>query len=371
MTPESPIRVMVVDDSTVIRGVLGRIVDAQPDMKVVASAPNGRSALDLLRHRGADVVLLDVEMPEMDGLAALPRILAEHPDVRVMMASSLTQKGAQVTLNALALGAADFIAKPSSRGALGLDAVAAELVTKIRGLMRRPLRTAPAARPAPPPGPVAPLAPVAPLSPLTPLGGPGLHRGEAARIVAIASSTGGPNALSTVLRAMPADFATPILITQHMPPAFTAALADRLARETGRPCREAVQGEPVLAGHTYVAPGEHHMTVMTREREPVIRLDQGPPENHCRPAADPMLRSVAAVYGPAALAVVLTGMGEDGRRGCGDIRRRGGRIVAQDEATSVVWGMPGAVVTAGLADAVLPLDRIAHHIQSLSTAAHA
>lgn len=360
MTEESPIRVMVVDDSTVIRGVLGRIVDAQPDMHVVASAPNGRLALDLLRHREADVVLLDVEMPEMDGLAALPRILAEHPRVRVMMASSLTQKGAQVTLNALSLGAADFIAKPSSRGALGLDAVAAELVQKIRGLVRRPLRTAAGARPPAPPSPVAPLAPA-----------PGTHRPEAPRIVAIASSTGGPNALSVVLRGLPADFAPPVLVTQHMPPAFTAALADRLARETGRPCREAAQGERVLPGRIYVAPGEHHMTVMTREREPVIRLDQGPPENHCRPAADPMLRSVAAVYGPAALAVVLTGMGEDGRRGCGEIRARGGRVVAQDEPTSVVWGMPGAVVNAGLADAVLPLDRIALHIQTLSTAAHA
>jgi two-component system chemotaxis response regulator CheB len=187
-------------------------------------------------------------------------------------------------------------------------------------------------------------------------------------VVAIASSTGGPNALSTVLRAIPRDFATPILITQHMPPAFTAALADRLARDSGRPCREAVTGERVLPGHIYVAPGDYHLTVMTREREPVLRVDQGPHENHCRPAADPMFRSVAAVYGPSALAVVLTGMGEDGCRGAREIRERGGRIVAQDEASSVVWGMPGAVVHAGLADAVLPLDRIAHYIHTHSLA---
>lgn len=370
MTQPSTIRVMVVDDSTVIRGVLGRIIDAQPDMTVVSSAPNGRSALDLLRHRPVDVVLLDVEMPEMDGLAALPRILAENPGVRVLMASSLTQKGAQVTLNALSLGASDFIAKPSSRGALGLDAVAAELVQKIRAIVRRTTtRTASvpvfAARPAAPAAHVEP----APL----PFAPAATNRGEAPRIVAIASSTGGPNALAAVLKAIPVDFPLPILITQHMPPAFTAALADRLARETGRPCREAQAGERIVAGRTYVAPGDHHMTVMTREREPVIRLDQGPPENHCRPAADPMLRSIASIYGPSALAVVLTGMGEDGCRGCAEIRRRGGRVVAQDEATSVVWGMPGAVVHAGLADAVLPLERIAPHIQSysLSTAAHA
>jgi two-component system chemotaxis response regulator CheB len=335
-------------------------------MKVVSSAPNGRSALDLLRHRPTDVVLLDVEMPEMDGLAALPRILAEHPGIRVLMASSLTQKGAQVTLNALSLGAADFIAKPSSRGALGLDAVAAELVGKVRALARRPARPAGlAAVPRPHAEPVVPIGPLAPAS--------GSHRGESPRILAIASSTGGPNALSTLLKGIPADFPLPILITQHMPPAFTAALADRLAREAGRPCREARAGEPVLGGHTYVAPGDHHMTVMTREREPVIRLDQGPPENHCRPAADPMLRSVANVYGASALVVVLTGMGEDGCRGSAEVRGRGGRVVAQDEATSVVWGMPGAVVHAGLADAVLPLERIAQHITSLSlsTAAHA
>lgn len=371
MTQTPTIRVMVVDDSTVIRGVLGRIIDAQPDMSVVASAHNGRSALDLLRHRQADIVLLDVEMPEMDGLTALPRILAENPGVRVLMASSLTQKGAQVTLNALSLGAADFIAKPSSRGALGLDAVAAELVGKIRALMRRSTRPA---LPSPAPRASAPAPAQSPVVPMAPLfAPPATNRGEGPRIVAIAASTGGPNALAAVLKAIPVDFPLPILITQHMPPAFTAALADRLARETGRPCREAQAGERIVAGRTYVAPGDHHMTVMTREREPVIRLDQGPPENHCRPAADPMLRSVASVYGPAALAVVLTGMGEDGCRGCAEIRRRGGRIVAQDEATSVVWGMPGAVVHAGLADSVLPLERIAQHIQSLSlsTAAHA
>ncbi|MBV9773813.1 MAG: chemotaxis response regulator protein-glutamate methylesterase [Gemmatimonadetes bacterium] len=350
---------MIVDDSTVIRGMLGRIIDAESDMRVVASAPNGRSAIDLLRHREVDVVLLDVEMPEMDGLTALPQILAGNPQVRVLMASSLTQKGAQVTMSALALGAADFIPKPSARGALGIDAISRELVGKVRALARRGGKS-PLPAPSPVPAQERRSAPAAAL----PLG-VGDHRGDTPRVVAIASSTGGPNALSTLLRGISAGFSLPIVITQHMPASFTAALAERLQRETGRPCREAASGEPVLPGHIYVAPGDFHLTVMTREREPIFRLDQGPPENHCRPAADPMMRSLASVYGGSVLAVVLTGMGEDGCRGVREVRARGGRVVAQDEASSVVWGMPGAVVHAGLADAVLPLDRIAAHIEAL------
>ncbi|HEX7243458.1 MAG TPA: chemotaxis response regulator protein-glutamate methylesterase [Longimicrobiaceae bacterium] len=359
-----PIRVMVVDDSTVIRGLLGRIIDAQPDMRVACSAPNGRSALDLLRHREVDVVLLDVEMPEMDGLSALPRILELRPGVRVVMASSLTQRGAEVTMKALSLGAADYVPKPSAVHAVrGMEAISAELVEKVRALGRAARRSVALPAPAAP----APRAP-APAPPGGHVLAPAGEGGEPFRVLAVASSTGGPNALAAVLSGLPRDFPLPVLIVQHMPPIFTAALAERLQREAGRPCAEARHGERLLPGHTYVAPGDHHTTVMTAEREPVLRLDSGPPENYCRPSADPMLRSVASVFGPSALALVLTGMGEDGLRGCREVVARGGRVVVQDEATSVVWGMPGAVANAGLASAVLPLDRIAGHLHHLSSA---
>lgn len=357
--PADHVRVMVVDDSTVVRGLLGRIVDSQPDMRVVCSAPNGRSALDLLRHREVDVVLLDVEMPEMDGLEALPRILEMRPGARVVMASSLTRQGAVTTLRALSLGAADYVTKPSAlQASRGMEAISAELVGKVRALGR----AARASRPGAPPSPAAPA---------VPLRG-GLARtappdaAEPFRVLAVASSTGGPNALAAVLGGLPPDFPLPIVVVQHMPPLFTAALAERLQRDAGRPCAEVRHGEPLVPGRTYVAPGDRHAVVASAGGgEAVLRLDDGPPENFCRPAADPMLRSVAAFFGPAALALVLTGMGEDGLRGCREVVARGGRVVAQDEATSVVWGMPGAVAGAGLASAVLPLDGIARHLRHL------
>ncbi len=358
--PADFVRVMIVDDSTVIRGLLGRIIDGQPDMRVVCSAPNGRSALDLLRHREVDVVLLDIEMPEMDGLEALPRILEMRPGIRVVMASSLTQQGAQITLKALALGAADYVAKPSAlQASRGMAAISAELVAKVRALGRAALS-----------GRREKAAPVPASSPAPDLAAPALHDpAESFRVLAIASSTGGPNALSAVLGGLPRDYPLPILVVQHMPPLFTAALAERLQRETGRPCSEARHGERLLPGRTYVAPGDHHVTVASAgEGAVVIRLGDGPPENYCRPSADPMLRSVAAVFGPGALALVLTGMGEDGLRGCREVAARGGRVVVQDEATSVVWGMPGAVANAGLASAVLPLARIPGHLRHLSGA---
>lgn len=350
---------MIVDDSTVIRGLLGRIIDAQKDMRVVTSVANGRSAVEMVRHKAVDVVLLDIEMPEMDGLTALPLILKERPSLPVIMASSLTQRGAEVTMRAMSLGAADYIPKPSALSAVGgMAAIADELLLKIRALGRArrgnaaPPSSQPAARPAATPARHQPF--VAP-------------RGEAGgtRLLAIASSTGGPNALSRVLGDLGRDFPLPIVIVQHMPPIFTAALADRLQRETGRPTAEARHGEPILGGRTYLAPGDNHLTIMTAEGHPVARLDQSAPVNFCRPAADPMLQSVARVYGPAALALVLTGMGEDGLRGCEEVSRAGGRIVVQDEASSVVWGMPGAVSRAGLADSTLPLGEIARRVQQL------
>lgn len=349
------VRVLIVDDSAVIRGALGRMLDAAPDISVVTTAPNGRLALDALKHVSVDVVLLDVEMPELDGLATLPRILAEHPGVRVIMASSLTQRGASITLQALALGAADYISKPSSKaGAASLGVMSNEIIAKVRAIG--------GAGYVPPKLPVAHPTPPSRVS-TTILGGASAD--VSPRVLAIASSTGGPNALAEVLSELPRDFPLPTLVTQHMPPLFTGLLAQRLARDTGRECVEGRDGEIIRGGCTYVAPGDFHMIVATHEGRAFIRLTQTPSENHCRPAADVMLRSIASTYGAAALAVVLTGMGEDGRRGCEVLRAAGGRVVTQDEATSVVWGMPGAVTNAGLANWCLPLSDIAHRISTL------
>jgi len=359
----APLRVLIVDDSAVIRGALGRIIDAEPDMVVATTAPNGRVALDALRHTAVDVVLLDVEMPEMDGITALPRILAEHPQTRVIMASSLTRSGADVTMQALALGAVDYITKPAARSGSGtLATMQVEIVAKVRAIggaaRKGTSRSASAGQ-----GRAGSQAPDHASTPPTALlaarGAPG-----SPRVVAIASSTGGPNALADVLGGLPVDFPLPILITQHMPAVFTGLLAQRLERDTHRPCSEAVDGEPILPGHTYVAPGGYHMVVRTEEAKPYIQLTLTEPENYCRPSADPMFRSIAAVYGASTLCVVLTGMGEDGMRGARDITERGGRVLVQDEATSVVWGMPGAVANAGLASAILPLSKIAEAIQA-------
>lgn len=359
------IRVLLVDDSVVVRGAIGKIVDAEPDLTVVTTAPNGRVALDALRQLAVDVVVLDIEMPEMDGLTALPQIVRQYPQTRVVMASSLTKAGAEVTLRAMMLGAADFIAKPSSTvGTAGLAVMAQEIASKIRAIgraarSRAALRT-PVALPGPSGAGAAPTQ-VAPVS--TALLATRGHD-SAPRILAIASSTGGPNALAEVLSGLPRDFPLPIVITQHMPPVFTTMLAQRIERDAGRPTHEARDGMLLQAGHTYVAPGDFHMLVRTLEGQPLLKLSEAAPENYCRPSADPMFRSVAALYGPSCLAVVLTGMGDDGAKGCQMLHGLGAHVIVQDEATSVVWGMPGAVVSAGAASAVLPLSKIAPAILS-------
>jgi len=362
---------MIVDDSAVVRGVFGRILDAAPDVTVVTTAPNGQLALAALRRQPVDVVLLDVEMPELDGLATLPLLVEAFPGTHVIMASSLTHRGADVTLQALALGAADYIGKPSARtGAAALQQLADDLVRKVRALGRgRPRAGAPALLAAPP-SPAGAASIVLDARPGarprlgTILGGRSAN--VAPRVVAIAASTGGPNALAAVLGALPADFALPILITQHMPPVFTQLLAQRLARDSGRSCVEASDGLPIRPGCAYVAPGDFHLVVATHEGAPIIRLSQAAPENFCRPAADAMLRATASVFGATTIAIVLTGMGEDGRRGCEAVHRAGGRVLVQDEDSSVVWGMPGAVARAGLADEVLPLGEIAARLRTLT-----
>jgi two-component system chemotaxis response regulator CheB len=345
------IRVVLIDDSTVVRGALRQIIDATPDIRVVNTAGNGRLGLAALDRTPADVVMLDIEMPEMDGLATLPQILARHPSVRVIMASSLTQRGAQVTIDALALGAADYITKPTARaGPSQLAALADEICGKIRALIGRKRVVRRVQAPTPP----RPM----------PVGRPRLNLVgfSKPKVIAIASSTGGPNALATVLASLPKSLTLPVLVTQHMPPVFTTLLAQRLQREAGRTCVEAEDGMPIGDNCTYLAPGDFHMLVEPKAGAPYIRLSQAAPENHCRPAADPMMRSIVAWYGSATLAVVLTGMGEDGRRGCEVVHEHGGRVIVQDEATSIVWGMPGAVAGAGLADGIYPLRELGGEI---------
>ena len=339
------------DDSAVVRGILGRIVDSAPDMRVVTTACNGRDAIDALRLHPADVVLLDIEMPVMDGLTALPHLLAQCPGVRVLVASSITRQGATIAMRALSLGAVDCVHKPSSRVGLvaGLEEVGAEIVQKIRAIAHR--------------------------DPAEPHGMAGTQQGVVSagapefepQVLAIAASTGGPNALSAVISALPGDFPLPVLVTQHMPAIFTTMFAQRLAREGRLPCSEAVDNEALLPGRVYVAPGDHHLTVRLAgvTRVPTAQITHDPPEHHCRPAADPMFRSAAKAFGSGVLAVVLTGMGEDGRRGCEAVVKAGGRVIVQDEATSVVWGMPGSIVAAGVPCTVLPLGAIATHVNSL------
>lgn len=350
------IRVMVVDDSAVVRGLISRMLRADPDLEVVSTAANGAMALSDLRRRQTDVVVLDIEMPVMDGLAALPRILEEHPDIKVIMVSSLTRRNAEISLRSLQMGASDYVPKPEA-GLVAADDFSRELIAKIKALggprfraaAPRPAMVTPAAA-APSRGSVADYpATVRP---------PRTHRAKPS-VIAIGSSTGGPPALLSLFAGLKGSIQLPILLTQHMPATFTALLAEQLTKVGERPCAEAIDGQPVLPGRCYVAPGGWHMIVERDGVQPVLRLNQDPPENFCRPAVDPMLRSVASVYGATALAVILTGMGSDGAKGCAAIADAGGRFIAQDEATSVVWGMPGAAAATGRAEEILPLSEIA------------
>jgi two-component system, chemotaxis family, protein-glutamate methylesterase/glutaminase len=345
------IRVLIVDDSAVARGVLGRMVDAQEDMRVATTAMNGSDALDALRLQEIDVVLLDIEMPVMDGLTALPLIVQRYPRARVLVTSALTQQSASVTMRALGLGAVDYVHKPSTRGGggiFGVEAAAAEVVAKIRAVAGSGTSTTTTAikgarRVQPPSGDFEP------------------------QVLALAASTGGPNALAAVVSGLPRDFPLPVLVTQHMPPIFTTMFAQRLARESSLPCDEAHDGEALQPGRIYVAPGDHHLTVIGGGlmRSPALHITSDPPEHHCRPAADPMFRTAAQAFPNGVLAVVLTGMGDDGRDGCRAVASSGGRVIVQDETTSVVWGMPGSVVASGIPCSILPLQSISAHVASL------
>jgi two-component system chemotaxis response regulator CheB len=332
-----PVRVMVVDDSAVIRGMLGRWLEAEPDLALVGVAGSAEEALRRLETCAADVCVLDVEMPGMSGIEALPRLLAARPAMRVVMASALTTAGAAVSLRALDQGAADCLAKPSARDPEGAAAFRRELVSRLRALGPS---AAAATQAAPPPRRPARLRPTPDL-------------------LAIGCSTGGPPALTRVLGAVAPWLRVPVAVVQHMPATFTPILARNLAAATGLDVREAEHEGPLAPRSVVIAPGGRHLRLERRRDRLVALLDDAPPVNFCRPSVDPLFESAADACGERLAAVVLTGMGADGRDGARAVARRGGLVVAQDQATSVVWGMPGAVVEAGLADVVAPLDRIA------------
>ncbi len=368
-----PIRVMLVDDSAVVRGLVTRILEAEQGIQIAASVGNGQMALSALERNDIDVVLLDIEMPVMDGLTALPKLLKIDPGLKVIMQSTLTMKGADVSLRAMEMGAADYIAKPTAtRDLAGGADFKAELLGKIRALGQARRRNPRVARPGGPPTPraVTSGAGVAPRVPVQ------IHPGqvqlrtnapEPVDVIAIGSSTGGPQALFAVLGTMRAGTVhQPILITQHMPATFTTILAEHISRVSGWDAREGQDGEVIKGGRVYIAPGDFHMVVETKGTDKVLRLNKNPPENFCRPAVDPMLRSIAAAYGKRVITCILTGMGADGCKGGQAVVASGGTVIAQDEGTSVVWGMPGAVATAGVCSAVLPLPEIAPWIMKLA-----
>src|SRR4051812_20108551 len=335
---------MVVDDSVVVRKIVTDVLSADPDIEVVGTAVNGRIAVSKLDQLKPVLITMDIEMPEMNGIEAVRAIRATRNRVPIVMFSTLTERGASATLDALSAGANEYVTKPANVGSVSqsMESVREQLIPKIKALTGRPITAGPAAAPPPPPRPAAPRS------------GPG----KKPAVLVIGSSTGGPEALAQVLPRLPADLPVPVLIVQHMPPVFTRQFAQRLDRLSPLRVVEAADGSPLVPGTAHLAPGDHHLVVRKTSRGLSTGLNQGPPENFCRPAVDPLFRSAVTAYDGAVLAVVLTGMGSDGRNGAAEIRSAGGTVIVQDQATSVVWGMPGAIAQAGLADEVLPLDRI-------------
>lgn len=355
------VRVMVVDDSAVIRGLISRWITEETGLEVVASHRNGENAVNDVLKSDPDVVVLDIEMPVMDGMAALPELLRSKPNLIVIMASTLTSRNAEISLKALQLGAKDYIPKPSGNHGITTSVeFRRDLMEKIRVLGGgRSRRTGFKSSPDTGTTTRQPASKVTELTPARRDFKLAAKNPGRPRILAIGSSTGGPNALRTLMPQIASHIGMiPVVITQHMPATFTAILADHIAKETKRTAREGVDGEVLRPGQIYVAPGGKHMLIKSAAAGPTIALDDGPQVNFCKPAVDPMFHSLVEVYGGGVLSVVLTGMGSDGAAGALEISQAGGNVVAQDEATSVVWGMPGATAAAGACMAVLPLDQI-------------
>ena len=343
-------RVMICDDSVVIRGAIARMLETDPGIRVVARAANGAAALAELQRQPIDVIVLDIEMPVMDGLTALPLLLKADPSVRIIMASTLTTRGADIALQALRLGAADYVPKPSTAAILD-DSFRRELLAKIRGLAR--IRRATQHGPGAMPKVAHPAFPARAASRVR------------ASLLAIGSSTGGPQALFTLVQGLGPTLSVPVVLTQHMPRTFTRILAEHLTKLGGMPCHEAEHGEQLEAGQIYLAPGDQHLCVDANPAGLRARLTADAPENFCRPSVDPMLRSASLACGGRVLMVMLTGMGQDGLAATRELIQAGGTALAQDEATSVVWGMPGAITQAGLCHAVLPLPLLATKIRDI------
>ena len=354
LQPGERIRVMVVDDSVVIRRLVTQALELDPTIDVVGTASNGAIGMQRMPKLKPDVITLDIEMPDMNGLEMLRRIRREYPKVRVIMFSTLTERGAAIPLEALTLGADEYVAKVANEGSLdrSLARLREDMIPKIKQFFLFPASvsagrqaTAPPARAAAPAWHGLKLRP---------------------KVVVIGVSTGGPTALAAMLSSFPAKFPLPILLVQHMPPLFTRLLAERLNANCPLTVEEASHGQAVEVGKILIAPGNFHMKVASSAGTVRVCLDQSPQQNSCRPAVDPLFASAAEVYGGAVLAVVLTGMGQDGLRGAETLRARGATVLVQDEASSVIWGMPGAVANAGLADRVLPLDEIVPEILTIT-----
>jgi two-component system chemotaxis response regulator CheB len=372
-TVTDPIRVMVVDDSVVVRGLVGRWLDEEPGLAVVASHRNGRLAVDDVLRSNPDVVILDIEMPDMDGLTALPLLIEKKKNLVVVVASTLTRRNAEISLKALSLGAADYIPKPESNSGITTSTdFRRELIAKVLSLGQRAKHRglpgqAPSARPAPRTGAGAPPAPTGALKasrPATFTIRP--YSSVKPRILAIGSSTGGPQALNTLFNEIGSSIGqVPVVLTQHMPPTFTAILAEHITKAAGRPAAEGRDGDVVRPGHIYVAPGGKHMLLAKNGSDIVIKLSDAPPVNFCKPAVDPLFKSVVDIFGTATLAVILTGMGSDGAEGVRKIGEVGGSTIVQDEETSVVWGMPGAAAHTGMCSDVLPLNEIGRKVSKI------
>jgi len=335
------IRVLVVDDSVVIRKLISDGLAKDPAIEICGAAANGRIALQKIPQCNPDLLTMDIEMPDLDGIETVRELRKTYPRLPVIMVSTLTERGASATLAALSAGASDYVTKPANVGALteGAKRIQEELIPKIKSLCRYSDGAPPASTPLMLPRPAAAHDPPA--------------------VLAIGCSTGGPNALAELIPQLPGNLPVPVVIVQHMPPLFTRMLAERLNTNSKLNVVEAAEGMRVEPGMVLIAPGNYHMILTRKGAAVVVALNQDPQENSCRPAVDVLFRSVACVYGGASLGIILTGMGQDGLRGCEWIREAGGQVLVQDEASSVVWGMPGFVAKAGLADQVLPLDSIA------------
>ena len=356
------IRLMLVDDSAIIRGLISKMVSDDPSINVVASVSDGAQAVKRMGRGDIDVIVLDIEMPVMDGLTALPKIIELDPNVKVIMASTLTERNADVSIRALSMGAADYVPKPTSTTKIGgASDFRRELVEKIKTLGAAARMGS--GRPAPS-GAVTKTQEKAPSSLYRePIVLRQAGKEQPPKILAVGSSTGGPQALHAFFADLKPDIGVPVVVTQHMPPTFTRILAEHIANATEWTGKEAEDGEILKPNRFYLAPGDYHMEIEPSPEGPIVRINQNPPENYCRPAVDPMFRGVSKTYGGKVLAVILTGMGADGLKGSQVIIDAGGTLIAQDEETSVVWGMPGAVASAGLCTAVLPIGDVGNRVK--------